>query len=102
MSFDAPKTNPAKNATSTDVVVNHAKGVASTEVVVWKDPYVDPPPRGVTLDVLTWMGTKTSAIWGSDSHLHFAAWSGKLSVPDWLKDRIHAKYSGKFNPTPPL
>jgi hypothetical protein len=85
---------------TTEIKVNSSQGVATTETVEWKDPYTDPPPRGVNLDVLTWGGVKTDAHWVEDSHLHFAAWCGKPSKPEWLKKRLRDHYSGAFIPSP--
>lgn len=86
-----------------DININRQQNVATAAQVEWLDPYdpKTPPPRGVRLDVLTWGGTKTDALWTSESHLLFAAWCPKPSKPDWLKQRIVAHYRGLFRPTPP-
>jgi hypothetical protein len=89
------------NQMASDIKVNTRQNVVTASKVEWLDPYdpLTPPPRGAHVDVLTWGGIKTDAIWTSDAHLFFAAWCPKPSKPDWLKERMRDHYVGAFIPT---
>lgn len=78
------------------VHISHNQKVATSPTVRWLDPH-DPetiPPSGVRIDVLTWGGVKTDAIWTQDSYAQFVAWCAKPSKPHWVEERISNAYKG--------
>lgn len=85
---------------SSDIKLNREQNVATAAQVEWLDPYnpKTPPPRGIRIEVLTWGGVKTDAVWTGESHQFFAAWCPKPSKPDWLKKRLSDYYKGNFKP----
>lgn len=82
-----------------DINVNTSKGVVTTSAINWLDPYKHPPQIG-KIQLLSWDNIQSSGTWGADGHLHYAAWAPLASRPNWLKERMWAKYKGEFTPKP--
>lgn len=76
--------------------VNNLEGIVVTNDVTWKNPEVEPPPRGRKINVLTIGGIAIQAYWSDRAKKDgFIAWYPLIDVPDWARDII-AK-----NVTPP-
>ena len=56
----------------------------------WRNPDVDPPPRGSTIWMLTRGGIGVRGTWSDDGS--YLAWSPMPAMPQWLKDKLHRAY----------
>ena len=80
--------------------INNQLGVATAPTVEWLDPYIDTPPLGSKVLLLTWDNIQTDGNWGRDGHIQYAAWAHLPARQDWLKSRMWAKYIGSYKPQP--
>lgn len=71
--------------------VNTREGVASAQSTKWKDPLVEPAPRGVTIQILTASGRQISGQWIPNTPF-FIAWAPLMKTPDWAKERMSLAY----------
>mgnify|MGYP003386933265 FL=1 len=65
-----------------------ATAEAGSPQVCWRDPRVDPPPRGVKLNAMTEGGIVIFGNWRDD----YLAWSPLLKIPPWLRARLNEAY----------
>ena len=71
---------------------NH-EGVATASHPSWYDPEVDRPPAGVLMNLLTVGGREVEGYWREGGG--FIAWSPKMKVPAWAKERMQQAYQQK-------
>ena len=71
---------------------NH-EGVATAIHPSWYDPEVDRPPAGVLMNLLTVGGREVEGYWREGGG--FIAWSPKMKVPAWAKERMQQAYQQK-------
>lgn len=58
---------------------------ARAMVACWRDPDIDPPPRGETLQLLTYNRQQVKGVWNDTD---YAAWAPLLKVPESISKRI--------------
>lgn len=71
---------------------NH-EGVSTAVYPTWYDPEVDRPPAGVLMNLLTVGGREVEGYWREGGG--FIAWSPKMKVPAWAKERMQQAYQQK-------
>jgi hypothetical protein len=60
----------------------------------WLDPLIVKPPQGSQVNLLTTGGVQVEGIWKENSK--FLAWSPRLKMQPWLKQRLQDSYLPKF------
>lgn len=66
--------------------------VVSAIAPEWRNPEVEAPPVGRKITVMTWGGIQTETVGANNTAVEFAAWAPLIDKPDWLTEKLQARY----------